>query len=150
MEQWIDVDDLVARKYILPNATESEFPIGFRLGNPTKFPLTLKSVKVWVDRRHIQTVFFRSLLLSPDEDIRVLVNWHIEGMKLANYHANHLLFELGGVICFVDAFKEEREQKFGFACECRPTSSGEFTLSTFALPDEEEESNQQKHIKKIL
>src|ERR1700687_1398955 len=105
MDQWIDVDELEAQKHILPTAAESEFPVGFRLGNPTKFPLTLRSVTVWIDRKHVQTVGFRNLLLSPDEGIPVLVKWQIEGVKLAKYRANCLMFELGGVISFIDAFK---------------------------------------------
>jgi hypothetical protein len=144
MEQWIEVDDPEAQKHILATATESEFPIEFTLRNPTKFPLTLMSVKVWVDRQHTQTVWFRSLLLSPDEGIPVVVKWHIEGVKLANYRSNHLHFELGGLICFVDAFKQDRQQRFGFTCHCWPSSRGEFALSAFTPPDEEEVKNQQK------
>ena len=144
MEQWIDVDELEVYKYIQPNATKSDFPITFRLGNPTKFPLTLQSVIMWVDRRQVQTVFFRNLLLSPDKSTTVTVPWHIEGVKLANYRANHLLFEFGGVVSFVDVFKDKREQKFGFICNCRPANTGDFTLSAFTPPDEEELKAQQK------
>jgi hypothetical protein len=68
----------------------------------------------------------------------------LEGVKLANYRASHLAFEIGGLICFVDAFKENREQLFGFICQCGPANKGEFNIIAFTPPSEEEQKNQKK------
>lgn len=145
MEQWIDIRELTVQAYVPQGVNESKFPMSFKLGNPTKFPLTLKTLTIWIDRKHIQSVVYRYLLLPPDKDIPVAVEWHIEGVNLSNYRANFLMFELGGLITFTDAFKEAREQKFGFICKCGPTNGGKFDLIAFTTPDEEKKIEEQEN-----
>ncbi len=99
-------------------------------------PLTLKSLRLWIDRKHASTTLFGSLLLAPDDDIPVSVSNRLEGGKLVSYRESHLLFEIGGVIFFVDAFKENREQRFGFHCKCGPANKGDFEIIAFTPPSE--------------
>lgn len=145
MDQWIDIRELSVQAYVPQGVNKSPFPISFKLGNPTKFPLILKTLTIWIDRKHVQSVGYRYLLLPPDKDISVVVEWHIEGVNLSNYRANCLMFELGGLISFTDTFKETREQKFGFICKCGPTNGGQFTLSAFTTPDEEKQIKEQEN-----
>jgi hypothetical protein len=112
--------------------------ISFQLGNPTRLPMTLRSLSLWIDRRHHTSIAYGSLLMTPDDVIDVIIPKRVEGVSLANYRANQLMFEIGGVICFVDAFREKREQSFGVHCKCGTAISGEFNLIAFTPPNNEE------------
>jgi hypothetical protein len=145
MEQWVDTDFWEAvPKHIQPNATEADLEITFRLGNPTKFTLRLISLMLWIDRKHVSTTLFGNPLLAPDDDTPVSITNRLEGVKLARYRAGYLPFEIGGLICFIDAFKERREQFFGFNCTCGPANKGKFEIVAFSPPSAGERKAQQK------
>jgi hypothetical protein len=145
MGQWVDTGCWeVVPKHIQPTATEAELRINFEIGNPTNFPLTLKSVILWTDRIHTASIGLGRLVLPPRADTALNFEKRLEGVKLANYVNSRLFFEIGGVILFIDAFKENREQLFGFHCKCGPANKGEFNRIAFTPPDEEELKAQEK------
>jgi hypothetical protein len=140
MEQWINTSDWEARTHhIQPTATEAELKISFRLGIPTKFTLTLRTTLLWINRQHASTILYGNPLLAlPDDDIPVAVSLRLEGQRLADYRAGHLALEIGGLVYFVDAFKEERQQTFGVMCTCGPLDTGNFDICAFTPPDDKE------------
>lgn len=143
MQQWIDIDGLeTIPVHLQPTATQFDLPISFQLGNPTKFPLVLHSLLLWIDRVHALTVLFGGIQLSPDDSYTMNTSTRLEGVKLARYRAGNHSFEMGGVISFVDAFKEPQTCRFGYICKCGSTKRGEFELCGFAPPDEAELSAQ--------
>lgn len=143
MEQWVDTDDWESsRIYIQPAATEADLRISFRLVNPTKFPLTLRSVELWVNQRKNRLVVFRKLIVPPDDGTRVEISFQIKGQNIANYRTNSLTLEIGGLIKFVDMFKKDQERLFGITCTCGPNTSGEFDSTAFTPPSENEEHKQ--------
>ena len=145
MDQWVDTDDWKAGpSHIQPNVSEGRLPISFRTVNPTKFPLTLRNVMVWVDRWHICTVAFGTLLLPPKNNTMVNTSIALKGVRLAMYREHRLALEIGGVVSFVDAFKERKEQSFGLSCVCGPANDGEFDVIAFTPPDEEEQRQNEK------
>jgi hypothetical protein len=145
MDQWIDTEEWEAGpSHIQPNASEGDLPISFLLKNPTKFPLTLKSVILWINRTHVCTVLVGNLLLPPDNSTPVHTSIKLNGVKLAMYREHRLGLEIGGLACFVDAFKETREQLFGVSCTCGPANDGEFNVIAFIPPSQEDEENYKK------
>lgn len=143
MGQWVETDELeTSPRHTHPNMTEVDLPLSFRIGNPTKFPLTLKNVIVWVDRKHIVSIEYGKPLLCPDEGIGVELKVKLDGPKFTSYRMNSLAFEIGGRIAYIDALKEEKTQLFGYICRCGQSDRGTFELIAFRPPDEEKTSRE--------
>jgi hypothetical protein len=143
MDQWIDTDSWrVGLAVIPPDSTQTMLPISFQIINPTKFKLTLTSITLWTDRRLARVMTFGSLLLPPGVGLPIDFNKLLEGVKLDMYNEGRLGFEIGGLIYFIDAFKEERKQLFGFLCNCNPINRAEFIRIAFNPPSDEEQRNQ--------
>ena len=151
MEQWINTSDWEARTaYIQPTATEAELKINFRIRNPTKYPLTLSTMLLWINRQHASTILYGNpLLVPPDDDVPVTVALRLEGVRLADYRAARLALEIGGLVHFVDAFKEKRQQTFGVIGTCGPLDTGDFDICAFTPPDDKELETRKRMLDRI-
>jgi hypothetical protein len=136
MQQWVDTADWeVVRTFIQPKVTEVDLPISFTVANPTNFKMTVDSVALWINGRHNSSHWFRSQLLAPKDYVSVRFAYRLNAEKIARYKDSVLNFQIGGVVCFVDAFGRKQEQPFGFICACRPTNDGDFEPVAFRPPE---------------
>ena len=135
MDQWVETDEWDAHvPHTQPNAKTAKLTVEFRLKNSTRYPLTLRSLILWFDYRHAQTTAYPKMPLVPEESMPVTVEIPLEGQKLALYLAGHLSFLIGGVIAYVDVFKDEKSQKFGVICKVGLARESTFEIGSFDPP----------------
>ncbi len=146
MEQWIDTEDWEAGPtHIQPTATEAFLPISFAIVNTTRFKLFLERVDLWIDREAATTTYFRKQLLTPDGGrTSVEIQRRLVSVKLESYRKGILRFEIGGVVSYVDAFRKEQKQNFGFHCTCQISRTAVFEPIAFDPPDAREIEAQQR------
>src|SRR6185437_112001 len=130
MEQWVDTEKWETEYLFTQDGTEI-LPIRFRIKNPTKFKITLIKAVCWINGRHIVSIHFRKQLLAPDGYAVAEIKYPLNTGQVAAYRRETLKFEAGGVIYFVDAFRREQEQSFGYACWCRSPDKSFFEPISF-------------------
>jgi len=135
MEQWVDTEKWETDYLFTQDGTEI-LPIYFRIKNPTKFKIILHKAILWINGRHISSVWFRKQLLAPDGYTGAAIKYPLNAGQVAAYRRETLKFEVGGVIYFVDAFGKCQEQPFGYTCGCRSPDKSVFEPISFVPPSD--------------
>ncbi|MHB8413166.1 MAG: hypothetical protein ACYDDI_14635 [Candidatus Acidiferrales bacterium] len=143
MEQWVDTEKWETEYLFTQDGTEI-LPIRFRIRNPTKFKITLLKAVCWINGRHIVSIHFRKQLLAPDGYAVAEIKYPLNAGQVAAYRGETLKFEAGGVIYFVDAFRRQQEQSFGYACWCRSPDKSFFEPVSFVAPSDTENKAERK------
>ena len=135
MDQWVVTDEWEGHvPHTFANAKKATLTVEFLLRNNTERPLILRSLVLWFDYFHAKTVSYPEMTLMPEESMPVSFDVTLEGQKLALYLAGHLSFLIGGVISYVDVFKDTKFQKFCVIGNIGPAKMTTFVVGSFVVP----------------
>ncbi len=118
--QWVEIGDWEnMTHYIQPTSDKATIIIRFKVGNTTKFPLTLKVVTT--KRLGQSDTFAPNTLVPPEEGYPADFSVAVEGRDLALYRENNYVFGLAIEVTYEDVLRKDWPQHFLHVVHCGPT-----------------------------
>jgi hypothetical protein len=149
LRQWVEIDDWkTSAPYIQPTMKEADLTILFRVFNPTKIPLTLKSIvaaygPTWEPKLRRGKSSSMQYALAPDSGYPMDLILPMNADLFSRYKEKQLVVAVSIDVGFEDLFDKRRDQKFVFTGKCGPMGWCEFTVShnTHAVEQDDQKPN---------
>jgi hypothetical protein len=135
LRQWVEVDDWkTSAPFTQPTTKEADLTVSFQVFNPTKIPLTLKSIvatagPIWEPEFRGSMSTSMQYALAPDSGYPIAIKVPMKGEIFLRYERRQLALVVSIDVGFEDLFDIRRDQKFVFTGKCGPMGWCEFTVS---------------------
>lgn len=118
--QWVEIGDWEnATGYLQPTVKQALIVVRCKVGNTTKFPLTLKAITI--GRNGKSDTFNPNILIPPNEGHPTDIPVDIEIADLQEYWRNGYKFGVSIDLVYEDVLRRDRSQHFLHMVYCGPT-----------------------------
>lgn len=118
--QWVEIDDWSnVTGYLQPTVKQAMIVIQFKIGNTTKFPLTLREITT-KHKGTIQTIA-PNTLIPPGDGHPVDIGVELDLNQLALYWKQECAFGMVIDVIYEDVLEKKRTQHFLYFVQCGPS-----------------------------